>query len=73
MSTAAAGHARRCCRQRSARRIRTSRVSVNGGNSVLIAPFGGFMQSGVGREGEPEGLRALTELMAIGLPKAVSE
>ena len=51
-----------------ARKVRTGQIAVNGcipGD----APFGGFKQSGLGREGG--GLRGLyqyTELKAIGLP-----
>ena len=50
-----------------ARRIRTGQVSVNGcgpGDS----PFGGFKQSGLGREGGLTGLRQYTETKAIGAP-----
>jgi len=50
-----------------ARRIRTGQVTVNGcgpGDS----PFGGFKQSGIGREGGLEGLRQYTETKAIGAP-----
>jgi len=50
-----------------ARRIRTGQVSINGcipGD----APFGGFKQSGIGREGGIIGLRSYMEPKAIGVP-----
>jgi aldehyde dehydrogenase (NAD+) len=33
-----------------ARRIRTGQIDINGGRFNPIAPFGGYKQSGVGRE-----------------------
>ncbi len=53
-----------------ARRIRTGRVSVNGADSGLVAPFGGFKDSGIGREAGPEGLLAYMELKSIAYPAA---
>lgn len=50
-----------------ARRIRTGQVSVNG-TIPGDAPFGGFKQSGIGREGGVMGLRAYMEPKAIGIP-----
>lgn len=50
-----------------ARRIRTGQVSVNG-TIPGDAPFGGFKQSGIGREGGVIGLRAYMEPKAIGIP-----
>jgi aldehyde dehydrogenase (NAD+) len=50
-----------------ARRVRTGQVSINGcipGD----APFGGFKQSGIGREGGVIGLRSYMEPKAIGVP-----
>lgn len=50
-----------------ARRIRTGQVSVNGvgaGN----APFGGYKESGLGREGGVTGLHQYTEVKGIGAP-----
>ena len=38
---------------RVARRMRTGQVDINGGPFNLLAPFGGFKQSGHGREYEP--------------------
>lgn len=51
-----------------ARRIRTGNVSVNGLEMAPNIPFGGFKQSGIGREGGPEGLSAFLEDQAIYLP-----
>jgi len=52
-----------------ARRIRTGSVSVNGGGSPLpLVPFGGFKESGMGRELGPEGLVNFLETRSIGLP-----
>ncbi|MFP3587174.1 aldehyde dehydrogenase family protein [Paraburkholderia sp. SIMBA_055] len=51
-----------------ARRIRTGNVSVNGLEMAPNVPFGGFKQSGIGREGGPEGLHAFLEDQAIYLP-----
>jgi acyl-CoA reductase-like NAD-dependent aldehyde dehydrogenase len=51
-----------------ARRIKTGNVSVNGLEMAPNVPFGGFKQSGVGREGGPEGLHAFLEDQAIYLP-----
>lgn len=51
-----------------ARRIRTGNVSVNGLEMASNVPFGGFKQSGIGREGGPEGLSAFLEDQAVYLP-----
>ncbi|OLP03981.1 aldehyde dehydrogenase [Mycolicibacterium porcinum] len=50
-----------------ARRIRTGQVSING-TIPGDAPFGGFGQSGIGREGGIQGLRSYMEPKAIGVP-----
>ena len=50
-----------------ARRVRTGQVSING-TIPGDAPFGGFRQSGIGREGGVMGLRAYMEPKAIGIP-----
>jgi acyl-CoA reductase-like NAD-dependent aldehyde dehydrogenase len=47
---------------RVARRIRTGQVDVNGGRYNPLAPFGGYKQSGVGRE---MGLYGLEEYLQI--------
>jgi len=51
-----------------ARRIRTGQVSING-TIGGDAPFGGFGQSGIGREGGVMGMRAYMEPKAIAVPK----
>lgn len=56
---------------RIARRIRTGGVGQNGLRMDFGLPFGGFKQSGVGREGGPEGLLGYVETKTIlldGLP-----
>ena len=50
-----------------ARRLRTGQVAVNG-SGPGAAPFGGFKQSGLGREGGVTGLHQYMETRAIGLP-----
>jgi betaine-aldehyde dehydrogenase len=53
-----------------ARRVRTGMVSVNGAPQAWGTPFGGYKQSGVGREMGPEGLHAFQELKSIALGPA---
>jgi betaine-aldehyde dehydrogenase len=48
-----------------ARRVRTGQVRINGAALATDAPFGGFKQSGIGREYGPEGLAAFLEPKAI--------
>jgi betaine-aldehyde dehydrogenase len=48
-----------------AKRVRTGTFNVNGFMLEPCAPFGGYKQSGVGREGGPEGLAAYLEDKAI--------
>jgi aldehyde dehydrogenase (NAD+) len=50
-----------------ARKVRTGQISING-TIAGDAPFGGFRQSGIGREGGLMGLRAYMEPKAIGVP-----
>jgi acyl-CoA reductase-like NAD-dependent aldehyde dehydrogenase len=50
---------------RVARRLRTGQVEVNGGAFNPLAPFGGFKQSGHGRELGRYGLEEYLELKAI--------
>ena len=50
-----------------ARKVRTGQVSING-TIPGDAPFGGFKQSGIGREGGVMGLRNYMEPKAIGVP-----
>ena len=49
-SPAACGRPTRSARKRVARRIRTGQVEINGGVFNPLAPFGGYKQSGHGRE-----------------------
>ncbi|MCW2613297.1 MAG: ald 1 [Frankiales bacterium] len=51
-----------------ARRLRTGQVSVNGGRFNVLAPFGGFKRSGVGRELGEHGLAEYVELVSLQLP-----
>nr|WP_218680935.1 aldehyde dehydrogenase family protein [Rhodococcus qingshengii] len=50
-----------------ARRMQTGQVSVNGGKFNPAAPFGGFRQSGLGRELGRHGLEDFTEMKAVQL------
>lgn len=50
-----------------ARRMRTGMVSINGVPQAFGTPFGGFKQSGVGREMGPEGLQSYLEPKSIAL------
>ena len=51
--------------QRVARRIRAGQVDVNGGAFNMNAPFGGFKQSGHGREAGVYGLEELLEYKSL--------
>lgn len=52
-----------------ARRLRTGTVAVNNMSPMdFAAPFGGFKQSGIGRELGPEGLQGFLEYKTITLP-----
>ena len=48
-----------------ARRIRSGNISINGLQIDPSAPFGGYKQSGIGREGGPEGLEPFLESKTI--------
>ncbi|TQC47846.1 aldehyde dehydrogenase [Rhodococcus sp. WS4] len=48
-----------------ARLIRSGTVGVNSHNMDMAGPFGGFRQSGIGRECGPEGIADYTELKCI--------
>jgi len=48
-----------------AKQIRTGQVSINGGAFNVAAPFGGYKQSGNGRELGPHGLSEFVELKAL--------
>jgi betaine-aldehyde dehydrogenase len=53
--------------KRVARRIRTGQVSVNGGGFNPLAPFGGYKQSGHGREFGHHGLEEYLEIKSLQL------
>jgi acyl-CoA reductase-like NAD-dependent aldehyde dehydrogenase len=48
-----------------ARKIRTGQVEINGGAFNVVAPFGGYKQSGVGRELGKYGFEEFLEVKAI--------
>lgn len=52
-----------------ASRIHTGVVEINGSGTGPFGPFGGVKQSGLGREGGPEGFDPYVEIQAIGLPE----
>lgn len=52
-----------------ARRLRTGTVGINGGQWLAPdSPFGGYRQSGLGRENGVEGFEEYLEVKTIGLP-----
>ncbi|AHH19856.1 aldehyde dehydrogenase [Nocardia nova SH22a] len=51
-----------------AQRIRTGTVSVNGSVIDFTLPFGGYKQSGIGREGGVEGLEEFFETKTVHMP-----
>jgi acyl-CoA reductase-like NAD-dependent aldehyde dehydrogenase len=53
--------------QRVARRIRAGQVEVNGGAFNVMAPFGGYKQSGLGREAGTFGLEEFLEVKSLQL------
>jgi betaine-aldehyde dehydrogenase len=55
-----------------ARQVRTGTLTVNGFMVEFNCPFGGYKDSGMGREGGPEGLDAYLEHKTIALPRNVS-
>ncbi|MFG2136911.1 aldehyde dehydrogenase family protein [Streptomyces sp. NPDC048650] len=50
-----------------ARRLDTGQVDINGGRFNLLAPFGGYKQSGVGRELGPHGLSEYLQTKSLQL------
>ncbi|GGS97109.1 aldehyde dehydrogenase [Planobispora rosea] len=50
-----------------ARRLRTGQVSINGGRFNPLAPFGGYKQSGIGRELGEFGLEEYLEIKSLQL------
>jgi acyl-CoA reductase-like NAD-dependent aldehyde dehydrogenase len=53
--------------QRVARRIRAGQIEVNGGAFNVMAPFGGYKQSGLGREAGTFGLEEFLEVKSLQL------
>jgi acyl-CoA reductase-like NAD-dependent aldehyde dehydrogenase len=51
--------------KRVARRLRTGQIDINGGRFNLHAPFGGFKQSGYGREFGKFGLEEFLEIKSL--------
>lgn len=56
--------------QRVARRLRAGQIDINGAPFNIAAPFGGFKQSGIGRENGPLGLEEFLEIKSIQTPVA---
>lgn len=52
-----------------ARRVRTGMISINGRPQAYGSPFGGYKQSGVGREMGPEGFKSFLETKSIAVPR----
>jgi len=50
---------------RVAKQMRTGRVYINGGQFDVMAPFGGYKQSGLGRELGTFGLDEFLEVKAV--------
>lgn len=48
-----------------AKKLRTGQVQINGASTTHDAPFGGFKQSGIGREGSVYGLEEYVELKTV--------
>ena len=48
-----------------AKRIRTGTININNGLNIQNLPFGGFKESGIGREGGRWGLDEYTEIQSI--------
>jgi betaine-aldehyde dehydrogenase len=51
-----------------ARRIQTGTLTINGYSLDFAAPFGGYKESGMGREFGPEGLDAFLQMKAVNMP-----
>ena len=50
-----------------AKKIRTGQISINGGRYNPMAPFGGYKQSGLGREAGKFGLEEFLEVKSLQL------
>ena len=48
-----------------AKRLRAGSVKINGSGMEFALPFGGFRQSGMGRENGSEGVLAFTETKSV--------
>jgi betaine-aldehyde dehydrogenase len=48
-----------------ARKLRTGQVDINGGAFNPVAPFGGYKQSGVGRERGEFGFEEFLEIKSL--------
>ncbi len=48
-----------------ARKIRAGTISINGGAKEMPMPFGGYKQSGLGREQGRDGIEAYTEIKTV--------
>ncbi|MEZ4599470.1 MAG: aldehyde dehydrogenase family protein [Syntrophotaleaceae bacterium] len=55
--------------RRVARRLEAGQVEINGAGYNIKAPFGGFKQSGIGRENGRYGLEEFLEIKALLLPE----
>ena len=53
---------------RIARQVRAGSLTLNGYRIEFAAPFGGYKESGIGREFGPEGLGSFLEYKTINLP-----
>ena len=52
-----------------ARKLRTGTVGINGGQWFGVdSPFGGYKQSGLGRENGVQGFEEFLETKTVGLP-----
>jgi aldehyde dehydrogenase (NAD+) len=51
-----------------ARRVRTGTFTVNGCTLDFATPFGGYKESGLGRELGPEGLASFLEIKSVNMP-----
>ena len=47
------------------RRIRAGQIDINGGRFNVLAPFGGYKKSGIGREIGPLALEEFFQLKSI--------
>jgi phenylacetaldehyde dehydrogenase len=50
-----------------ARKLQAGLITINGGGAHGRLPFGGFKQSGLGREGGREGALGFTEIKSVSL------